>query len=557
MEILKTHLNKRVSSKKESAFIGGRSSLANVNLRRAKSEVVADVELYSTYPDILNFYTTPPTYSITLLEFEQYATERLKMLRLIERVNLTTAVRNNEYFYTIMKEINKSLDLPTYITLLGSKIADSKGDDDSDDNLYARKIDHIAHFLLRLAFARTDEQRKWFMAMEVDFFRLKLWKLHRINDILERHNLPFVEAKEEGKKFNKEILDSSFVMTATVPSEMRVYKVPFIHALDLVRSRKVFLHMGYAYVPYNDVASVISVKFRSWLSESLSLLKKNIHLVEDDERLRPLITGFEKRHLGSDTSVPKNGEMVTVAQLSGFSEKSFPLCMKQLYDVVLKEHHLKHWGRLQLGLFFKRLGLPMDEATKFWRSNFTKRPETDTSRFDKQYLYNIRHMYGQEGKRADYTPYSCMKVINSSVGPGDHHGCPFRHSDATPLRTKFVEAGVPPEGIKEILNLVEQKHYQIACQRYFEWTHDKLTIEGGVTHPNQYFIESRNVLTGKKTINAIKEEKSEAKRTFYYKSQPSQNPEELMETTDGAESTIQTVDAMDEDSDAIFASMEY
>lgn len=54
--------------------------------------------------------------------------------------------------------------------------------------------------------------------------------------------------------------------------------------------------------------------------------------------------------------------------------------MKHVYDVVQKEHHLKHWGRLQLGLFFKGLGVQLDEATKFWRTNFTKRPEIDTSR---------------------------------------------------------------------------------------------------------------------------------------------------------------------------------
>jgi DNA primase large subunit len=55
-------------------------------------------------------------------------------------------------------------------------------------------------------------------------------------------------------------------------------------------------------------------------------------------------------------------------------------------------------------------------------------------------------MYGQEGKRADYTPYSCIKVINSSVGPGDFHGCPFKHSDPSNLRVKLIEAEIPQNG---------------------------------------------------------------------------------------------------------------
>lgn len=142
--------------------------------------------------------------------------------------------------------------------------------------------------------------------------------------------------------------------------------------------------------------------------------------------------------------------------------------MKVLYDVVEKEHHLKHFGRLQLGLFLKGIGLPLEEATKFWRSNFTKKAGMDGNRvsccvlmdmeklkikmmdcfqFDKQYLYNIRHMYGKEGKRADYTPYSCIKIITSSVGTGDHHGCPFRHSDALPLRSRLQSAKIPDEGM--------------------------------------------------------------------------------------------------------------
>ena len=54
--------------------------------------------------------------------------------------------------------------------------------------------------------------------------------------------------------------------------------------------------------------------------------------------------------------------------------------MKSLYDVVEKEHHVKHWGRLQLGLFFKAVGLSLEEAINYWRSNFTKKAGVDGTR---------------------------------------------------------------------------------------------------------------------------------------------------------------------------------
>lgn len=41
--------------------------------------------------------------------------------------------------------------------------------------------------------------------------------------------------------------------------------------------------------------------------------------------------------------------------------------MKQLHSALNREHKLKHWGRLQYGLFLKGAGLGVDDAMAFWQ----------------------------------------------------------------------------------------------------------------------------------------------------------------------------------------------
>lgn len=58
-----------------------------------------------------------------------------------------------------------------------------------------------------------------------------------------------------------------------------------------------------------------------------------------------------------------------------------------------QDHHLKHQGRQQLGLFLKSIGLSAEDALLFWRQSFS--PKIDGDKFQKEYAYNIRHMYGE------------------------------------------------------------------------------------------------------------------------------------------------------------------
>lgn len=141
--------------------------------------------------------------------------------------------------------------------------------------------------------------------------------------------------------------------------------------------------------------------------------------------------------------------------------------MKQMYSALKTDHHLRHNARIQLGLFLKGIGLSLEDALTFWRTEFCKKIDVDQVhyifirlfyqksildvhffffQFEKKYAYNIRYNYGKEGKKTNYTPYSCVKIIGSSPGPGDCHGCPFRHSDPQNLKQTFMAQNFSPPG---------------------------------------------------------------------------------------------------------------
>lgn len=148
---------------------------------------------------------------------------------------------------------------------------------------------------------------------------------------------------------------------------------------------------------------------------------------------------------------------------------------------------------MQYGLFLKGIGLSMEDALVFWQREFSKQMSPDE--FIKKYAYNIRHNYGKEGKRADYTPYSCTRIIlGTTPAVEDAHGCPYRHWDSSRLRSVLGQMRLPAGKVDEILKHVSEKNYQIACLSQFQAKFPGADVSSVGNHPNGYYEAAINHL---------------------------------------------------------------
>lgn len=133
------------------------------------------------------------------------------------------------------------------------------------------------------------------------------------------------------------------------------YQVAFEEAGELVKSRRVYIERGYAYVPKSDIISIIVGAFRAQLSAALTATSKALPSLEEDTRLLPMLTNLSKQYLGSDYGNTGNKAVVavTAAAVHQLAPESFPLCMRHSHNHLMENHHLKHGARMQYGLFLK------------------------------------------------------------------------------------------------------------------------------------------------------------------------------------------------------------
>ncbi|GJQ10244.1 hypothetical protein GpartN1_g2035.t1 [Galdieria partita] len=456
------------------------------------------------------FYLQCPSDEAPIESLWEIAAQRLELLQEIDKLR-----SRNSSFQELASAIEKSLFLRrhqneyySYEDIIPDRLSD------------AETRDVLSHYLLRLAFCKERNAQVWFLQNETVLFQ---WRLEnsappQIDALLDQLQSLCSEEEISLRKVVKNLDQvSEFAqlyhrLYQKLPNSMTLmlYQVPFEQVPELVRHRSVIIRSGYAYLFPEQLTSFLVSRFRSLLSKNLGVLRKMVHVAEEQEQLKLLLESLrESQQLFvnqfssySLEAAEKSGKAIHLEDLPQVMFH-MPLCMFRLMKRLEQNHHLKHGARLQLGLFLKGCGLSMEESVHFWKTEFSK-GGISSDKFDKEYAYAIRHHYGKEGKRASYTPYSCMKIIQQRPSAHEEHGCPFRELNSNSLDNLLQTYGIQDAECRaSIVQKAQEGHFQVACGLTMQMKKlGRLTVSEGTasteesdshsitTHPNHYFFES-------------------------------------------------------------------
>jgi DNA primase large subunit len=376
--------------------------------------------------------------------------------------------------------------------------------------LTQRQIDNASHYILLLLCCDDSQMRNWFVKNELILFKIRLLNLkEKKENFIKSLNLKLKRANEQ------EYFELSQKRSFYTNFPSFFFKVPFEIVTELVKNRQIIINKGFAFLHPDDIDHVVCYYFKKNLISNLTLIERSKKFMEEEfEYIIPLLNNLKGKCQYNSESWRENRlyniNNVTHKDVEKLS-KYFPPCMNFLFKKLKQNHHLKYSGRMEFGLFLKcGVGLSMSESLLFWKKAFE--PNIDEYLFQKNYAYNIRHNYGREGSRINYTSYNCHQIQTYSEPKySDHyHGCPFKHFSQTNLinylkeyidqysnqdqnqdknqnQNQNQDNGNPsysssssssvnntvPHSIFKILNMVNNRNYNQACSYLFHCLHSK------------------------------------------------------------------------------------
>lgn len=423
----------------------------------------------------LDMYNLPPVEYYSYSGLSNICQQRIDLYKEIERFSeeYRSSENKHDYYPGITKIMLKSQ----------AKFVTDKADD------------LTSHWVLKLVF--NQQNPGLFMKYESTMFSARLYEeaskfaLKRVEGSSEEERMK--SQKDWMKKFHFEKLRQYLERDKEDKSEGNI-RIPFRFAAKLIEKHEVELDMGFAVIKPESALIVIQELF----SEIMHLQNKNVEriykqMVKADARLEKLIELLKEYNKSTEhyykTDKPVMTSKIDAANVDYLAKEYFPLCMSEILEGLKTKHQLKHWGRLQLGLFLKGIGMKLEDNILLFSNHLGKLG--DGSKKIQEYKYYIEHMYGKRGKKTDYTPWSCQKIADKAIPTSnDVYGCPFKfYSDshlAKALKLRRLDDGQ----VNDVL-AARKVAYNIGCRKMFELTHNVAKVMPGVgKHPNSYYLSS-------------------------------------------------------------------
>ena len=358
--------------------------------------------------------------------------------------------------------------------------------------------DQVSHFLLRAITAETDDFFAWFVRMEALLLRTRLdgETSSSLARFATENELQFSEADERELDSIRAALRACH---SDLPPGEPYYKVPFTEVLDLVATRKVYLARGMAFVPQEQIASIILSRFTSELEGARPAARLAAAQLRTDGRFGGIIQ--HARDLIAQLTKPEEPShdhaRLKMAEIGEKGRQSFPLCMADYHSRTATAGSIDHTGFLQYTSFLRSCGAQVHEVSDYLTRYYQSVGRSSAQLSKKK--YDIRHIFGMEGQMKPMASYKCRTIVLST---DKQHGCPFRSFSGDSLVGILEKKGIPRRAAEEIAQGDTTNHCQLACGRVFDILHECPQRSTNIQSPADYYHQSNRVIE-ENVINVV------------------------------------------------------
>ncbi|KAL0227909.1 hypothetical protein RCL1_004052 [Eukaryota sp. TZLM3-RCL] len=336
--------------------------------------------------------------------------------------------------------------------------------------------DSASHFILRHAVSLTTEDSllSVFASGESALFEARLSILYPSSNLKELKQLA-ISLNSSTKSPYPSFSSDSFDFKEVTDKDAVPYPASVSVSANLVDFSGLHVIKNRVYIPDDrlkqKLKSIFNVKLRNSIfslreADKSGLIESNID--SNTAQLIILIRDYFVHKLNSaSTQSLSLSARLSVSDIDTLHKAGgLPLCADVMLTQLVKSGHLKHEGRLSLGLTLKAMGLTLEESLHFWRQKMSKITDSD---FEKNYAYNIKHAYGAVGGRKSYGPPSCFKMIDCASRPDystTFHGCPFRYMPGNKLSQALSDRLPRKHDVEDLVEMASQGRVDIACREF-------------------------------------------------------------------------------------------